>query len=97
MMLRGLLIIPGVVALSACVPEQPQVKAGVANAEQVCAQRAKRYANTPLIIADENGFIQVGLQAELPDSLMISDFYRSCYRGQTGTWPKTTPTITASG
>lgn len=97
MMFRGLLIIIGLVALAGCVPQGPQARAGVAEAEQLCTQRAKRYANTPLIVADENGFIQVGLQAELPDSIMVNDFYRSCYRANTGVWPQSTPKIPASG
>lgn len=79
-------------ALAAC-QTAPQPRMSLAEAEALCTERATRYAETPLPVRGENGYINLGLQAETPDSFMVRDFYRSCVRANAGVWPRSVPDI----
>lgn len=84
--------------LMACDPQPSGVaRMSVTEAEIHCTTRAKQFANQPLLIPDENGTIQIGLQAELPDSFMVSDFYKRCFYANAGQRPASIPKLPAFG
>ena len=94
----ALALIPLSVVLMACEPQPTGTpRMSVAEAEVHCTQRAKQYANKPLLIADENGVVQVGLQAELPDSFMVTDFYKRCFFANAKRRPTSIPKLPAFG
>ena len=94
-MMRQGLWVALAMGIAAC--QEPAAKLSLADAEALCTQRAKQYSQRPLLIPDENGVIQTGLQAELPDSFMIRDFYKSCYFANTGQRAQSVPKIPAFG
>ena len=97
-MMRVAALIPVSLALMACEPTgAPTPRMSVEQAEVHCTARAKQFANTTRLIPDENGTIQVGLQAELPDSFMITDFYKRCFYANAGQRPTSIPKIPAFG
>ncbi|PLS23601.1 hypothetical protein [Neptunicoccus cionae] len=53
-----------------------------AQVQAYCTEQAKNYARRPLVIADETGRIQIGLQAVLPDQDAVNQYYKDCYRAQ---------------
>lgn len=53
-----------------------------AQVQAYCTQEAKSYARRPLVIADDTGRIQIGLQAVLPDQAAVNQYYADCYRAQ---------------
>ena len=72
----------------ACTPVTPDQTPDVSKAEKqaqvqaYCTERAKSYARQPLVIADETGRIQIGLQAVLPDQDAVNQYYKDCYRAE---------------
>ncbi|WP_069300120.1 hypothetical protein [Neptunicoccus sediminis] len=63
-----------------------------AQVQAYCTQEAQKYARRPLVIADDTGRIQIGLQAVLPDQAAVNAYYKDCYRGQFRNRPaKSTP------
>ena len=84
MQTRAPLLVPAICALTACVPSEPQAKLSLADADTICTQQANRFGRTPLLVPDENGTIQVGLQAEMPDDLMVQRYYRQCVKAKSG-------------
>ena len=79
-----LLLLPAVLIASACATTAPAAKLSLAEAEVACVGPANQFGRTPLLIPDENGTIQVGLQAEMPDDLMVQRYYRQCVRAKSG-------------
>ena len=67
---QTLLLIPLAATVAACVPNEPQPKLSLSDAETACIAPANQFGRTPLLIPDENGTVQVGLQAEMPDDLI---------------------------
>ncbi len=94
-MIRAIALSFGAVCLlAACEPQGNQTpRMSHAQAEPHCTQQASRYANTPLLIANDNGIVQIGLQAETPDKFMVQDFYKRCFFANTGQRPTTIPDL----
>lgn len=69
----------------------------LAEAEARCTRSATLYARTPRAVPGEGGRIQTGLLAELPDSFMVRDHYRSCVRANAGVAPGPMPDIPIFG
>ncbi|MEM7441305.1 MAG: hypothetical protein AAF393_17060 [Pseudomonadota bacterium] len=84
-----------VLAVGGCQPPTPRMS--LAEAKALCTQRATAYARTPRPVPGETGNIEVGLLAELPDSFMVRDFYRSCVYANAGVRPDTMPDIPIFG
>lgn len=86
-------------AFAACTPTAEPVAPRMSfdAAERLCEQRASQYARTPRAVPGEGGTIQIGLRAELPDSFMVRDFYRSCVYANSGVRPRTMPDIPIFG
>lgn len=94
----GWIIAPTALVVMGCQhPSQTPARMSPAEAEVQCTKRANQYANTPLLIPDENGTIQVGLQAELPDSFMVTDFYKRCFFANAKQRPASIPKIPVFG
>ncbi len=94
----GWMIIPAALAVTGCQqPSDTPARMSAEQAEVHCTKLANQYANTPLLIPDESGTIQVGLLAELPDSFMVTDFYKQCFFANAKQRPTSIPKIQAFG
>ena len=79
--------------LAACQSAGSGQKISLAEAEEICTQRATQYASIPRPVRGEGGHINVGLLAETPDSFMVRDFYKSCVYAKSGQRPTEFPDI----
>ena len=90
--MRALTLSSLALVLAACQAPAPTPRMSLAEAEALCTKRATAYAQTP-----RPGSPSVGLLAELPDSFMVRDFYRSCVFANAGVRPDTMPDIPIFG
>ena len=83
--MKSILMLMPVLALglSGCNTQQV-ARMSLSEAEAICTKRATAYAETPILRPDASGTLQVGLQAETPDSFMVGDYYRSCMYANAG-------------
>lgn len=85
------------VLLAGCQTSPPVARMSLPEAEVLCTRQATVFARRPLPVRGENGVIQVGLLAELPDSFMVRDYYRGCVYANAGVRPDVMPDIPVYG